>query len=142
MSVTYRSKIGLELAIPLSLVFIGVLIINLLDGKNWIIFAIIGILSAFITHLFMMTAYSIHDQRLLIKAGFVFKKTLDISSITLIRESRNLLSSPAASLDRLEIHYDEGSLIVVSPKEKKAFINALKAINPRIVLEMKEAKTK
>ena len=49
-----------------------------------------------------------------------------------------MISSAAASLDRLEILYDTFGSVLVSPKEKMGFIDQLKEINPSIEVKLKE----
>ena len=44
---------------------------------------------------------------------------IDIKSIRKIIETYNPLSSPAASIDRLEIFYNKFDSILISPKDKK-----------------------
>lgn len=50
-------------------------------------------------------------------------------------ETKSPLSSPATSLDRLEIMYNKNESIIISPKDRTGFINELKTINPGIEVE-------
>ena len=59
------------------------------------------------------------------------KTTVTINSIRKIKETNNPISSPAASLDRIEVFYGKQS-VIISPKQKTEFINHLLSINPRI----------
>lgn len=138
MKKVYNSKIGLELVIPLVLVFGMVLILTIGDKQNLI--GIITLLStiAFVVHMFLTTNYSIEGTKLTIKCGFVFNKTIDINSIKKISETNNLISSPATSLDRLEITYGKFDSVIISPKQKKEFINDLKIVNPNIEVKFKK----
>ena len=65
-----------------------------------------------------------HKNQLIITSG-PFKWRVDIESITSIKETRNPLSSPALSLDRLQISYGNNQTIMVSPKQKHEFLVAL-----------------
>ncbi|QDW21055.1 PH domain-containing protein [Flavobacterium sp. KBS0721] len=130
---TYKSKIGLELAIPLAVIF-GWMLYNGAHSKkaSMVLIAIVAI--AFIVHMFSTTGYTVDKDSLRIKCGFFIDKSIIISGIQKISETYNPLSSPAASLDRLRITY-RGGEILISPREKRDFINDLTRINPDIVVE-------
>lgn len=127
----YRSKIGAELVIPLTVILGGIfrlfLVENILAGM-----LIISIIILFIGHMFYTTRYFIEKNSLRIVCGFFFDKTIDINQIASIKETNNAVSSPAVSLDRLEIRYHGLETVIVSPKNKSAFIQHLQRINPNI----------
>ena len=50
-------------------------------------------------------------------------RTIPINAIKSIVKSRNIISSPAWSLDRLEIKYGDNKTVLVSPKNKAAFLS-------------------
>ena len=52
--------------------------------------------------------------------------------IKTIRPTRNPLSSPAMSLDRLELQFKNGEKIMISPKDKVGFKKRMKSINAEI----------
>ena len=83
----------------------------------------------------MTTTYTIQGNALKVKAGFLFRRTIDITSIKKIEETRNPMSAPAASLDRLDIQYGSFDNVIVSPKDKAGFIEALCALNPAIKVQ-------
>ncbi|UOQ70899.1 PH domain-containing protein [Hymenobacter cellulosilyticus] len=96
--------------------------------------ALLSVLAAagFIAHVLMTTRYTITGDSLHIKSGVLYSTTLPISSIRRVAETHNLLSSPAASFDRLEIAYNRYDSVVISPREKAAFIAHLRTLNPAI----------
>jgi hypothetical protein len=135
---TYRSKPGPELIIPIVVIVGGVGFI-MVYNQVWVgLLIIIGVL-AFIVHLFLSTYYQIDDAVLKIRCGFLFNKTVSIETIRKISETNSSLSSPATSLDRLEIIYNKFDTIMVSPKDKKGFIKHLTNLNPDIEVHL-EAK--
>lgn len=140
MPTTYKSKIGLELLIPIGLVLGGTFLLFLLGEPKWIGLAIILPVIVFTAHLFATTNYTIDGEQLIVKSGFVVNKTIEIYSIKKIIETNNPVSSPATSMDRLEITYGKFDSIVISPKEKLAFIEHLKRINSNIEVKFKERK--
>ncbi|WP_421385008.1 PH domain-containing protein [Bacillus salacetis] len=87
------------------------------------------------------TYYEIKGKTLKVVAGPI-RYNIEISSIKSVRPSRNPLSSPALSLDRLEIQYSNPTgkvetrnswrTVLISPKDKEEFIQGLLNINPNI----------
>lgn len=84
----------------------------------------------FFESLLRSTYYLIEGDTLVIRSSFL-KWRVPIARIRSVTPTRNPLSSPALSLDRLSILYD-GKQILVSPQDKQRFIEALRAINPAI----------
>ena len=74
--------------------------------------------------LLLATHYTITGENLKIQSG-PFSWVIAINEITTIKETRNPLSSPALSLDRLQIFYKGGKSVMVSSKNKQAFLNAI-----------------
>jgi hypothetical protein len=133
---TYKSKIGFELIIPLSIIFGWMLYDGIINEKlNMILIALAVIV--FVSHMFYTTEYIISNETLRIKCGFLINTAVNIKDIRKISETYNIMSSPAASLDRLEIIYNNES-ILISPKDKKDFVGTLKAINPNIETEYRK----
>ena len=131
----FKSKIGLEFVIPVSLTIISVSLSmaseSLLAGL--IFFVVFG---AFILYLAFNTYYYIANETLIIRCGF-FTNKIEIKSIRKISETRGLVSSPALSMDRLEIMYNKFDSILVSPKDKTGFIKVILDNNPEIALKLK-----
>jgi len=80
--------------------------------------------------LILQTDYSLVDGTLLIRSG-PFRWKVPVAAIRSIVPTRNPLSSPALSLDRLQIDYGPGKSIMVSPQDKQAFIDAIQAHKSR-----------
>ena len=74
--------------------------------------------------LFYTTHYAVKDEVLQIQSG-PFKWTIPIASINQVVETRNPLSSPALSLRRLKIVYDNNKSVMVSPKNRDEFLVAI-----------------
>ncbi|CAH0994930.1 hypothetical protein EMA8858_01045 [Emticicia aquatica] len=128
----YQSKIGIELIIPVIIVFGGILLITVNKKTTWIEIVILLLVIFFIIHLFVATYYIIEGNKLTIKCGFIFTQTIDILTIKKISETNNPLSSPATSLDRLEIAFGKYDSILISPKHKHEFISDITSINSDI----------
>ena len=83
---------------------------------------------------FRSTYYTVEGSTLIVKSAFMTWR-IDIHHIEDVTPTRNPMSSPALSLDRLEIRYRrDGRLrtILVSPAEKRRFLEALRAVSPTI----------
>lgn len=104
----------------------------------WLGIAINLATGLFIVYTFNNTKYTIDGSVLHVKCGFLYKKDIEIQSIKKIEESRSLLSSPAASMDRLEILFNQYDSILISPKEKHEFIYELLKINPAIEVKYRK----
>ena len=76
------------------------------------------------TWLLRATYYEVGADTLRVVCG-PFRRKIPISEITSVRPSRNPLSSPALSLDRLRIDYGK-RFVLVSPADKSGFVAALK----------------
>lgn len=132
---TFRSKIGLEIALPVYFLLSFIFIMVMRDGANWIVAGIFILVFMFFTHILFSTYYVIEDEVLHVRCGFLYYSRIDIKTINKITETRNIISSPATSIDRMEILYSKYSSVLVSPKDKDGFIEALKTINPAIEIK-------
>jgi hypothetical protein len=135
----YKSQLGLELIIPMSLLFGIGLYMSFMD-KKWTALFIILVSISFICYLFTSIKYTIEKENLNIKCGFLTNQNIDINTIYKISETYNPLSSPAGSIDRLEIKYNKFESVLISPKDKNAFINDLILVNPNIEVQYRRDK--
>jgi len=87
----------------------------------------------FILYLAYSTEYVFENEILKIKCGFLYCRSIKVSRIKSVSKTNNLIASPAASLDRIEIKYDEYGVLAISPKNKDAFVKNLLEVNPNII---------
>ncbi|MPQ48784.1 hypothetical protein GCQ56_17415 [Marinifilum sp. N1E240] len=132
--IKYHSKIGTGILIFLIGILGGLTVITIYY-EAWLGVVIIGSVGVFIGYIFSSTQYIIHDQILNIKSGFVVNISIQISAIKSVTKSRNPISSPANSFDRIEIRYNKYDTILISPRNQKVFIQDLKEANPSIELK-------
>ena len=132
----YNSKIGLEILLPLILSMGGASICLGLNAQ-WLGVLVLTIITLLIYVLFKTTYYTIDENKLIIRSFFIVNKKVNVQSIKIVRESRNPISAPAASLDRLEVISTVDS-VLISPKDKNAFIEEITTINPRIKVVYKK----
>jgi Na+/melibiose symporter-like transporter len=96
--------------------------------------AMVLVVVSFVAWLFLTTKYRVENGILTVRCG-PLRWTIPIRDIDSVTATRNHLSSPALSLDRLQIHYRSGTRendILVSPDDKQGFIAALRASNAMI----------
>lgn len=132
----YRSKIGLGLVAFVGIVLLIVFAIMIVN-QIWVGFLINLLATSFIFYTLLTTQYIISKDSLRIQSGFLYDETLTINNIISITETRNPSSSPAASLDRLELKLKNSYSILISPKEKNEFIDHILQINPAIIINVK-----
>lgn len=136
MTKKYSSKVSYGLLIAVFIVFFSPLILNLIKSGinlNLILISLfLLIIFGLITHMFLKTVYTIEENKLKIKCGFISYKPIEIQEIREISKSSNIISSPAPSFDRIEIKYGKFEEMIISPKDKFEFAKYLTSINPNI----------
>ena len=137
----YYSKISYTLLIVIFIVFFGPLIPNIIhEGlSNNMIMITLGLFVVYglILHMFFNTTYTIDQKMLHIRCGFFRYKPINIMNMKKISKSSSIVSSPAASFDRIEITYDKFDELIISPKHKLKFTADLQKINPNLINTLK-----
>jgi hypothetical protein len=104
----------------------------LTPGKGQIIIMIAVIL--FIGWIWFGTGYEILENELKIRCG-PFRQRIPLQEINEIKRTRSPLSSPACSLDRMEIKYRKSKRVMISPADKENFIKTIIEKSPHIQLD-------
>lgn len=89
--------------------------------------------SAFIVWIFRTTFYVITSDALIVHAGPI-RRTVPLRLVQRLRATHNPLSSPALSLDRIEVTYGS-KRVLISPQDKRDFVSAVMKRAPAVVLE-------
>lgn len=129
--VRYKSKIGWIQAI-IMLFLLLVAVYQWLKSPVSIGPVFLLLPSFFIGYIFLTTYYEVGNGVLRVKSGFLLNRSIPISAIIKIEATKNPISAPAASLDRLEVFYNKYESVIISPKGKRAFISHMKQLNPKI----------
>ena len=133
----FRSKVD-GWFIPMMVIsFVG-LVVGLggvmLSPMPWSLRVILSIAIVAIMYLLVAvsrnTYYEIVGTDLLVRSG-PLKWTIPIAEIQDITPSRNILSAPALSLDRLKIRFGKRAFILVSPEDKEGFLRAIREAQAR-----------
>ena len=101
-------------------------------GKGQLIIMIAVIL--FVGWIWFGTGYEISENELKISCG-PFRQRIPLHEIREIKRTRSPLSSPACSLDRMEIKYGKSKRVMISPVDKEGFIKMLIGKSPQILLD-------
>ena len=130
----FKSKVdwwmaAIFLVVPISMIY------GVITEPDALLMLFTTIMIVLLATLFFGTKYVIEDGELLVYGG-IYKKTIPIEQILSLRPSKNPLSAPAMSIDRIEITYNNSfsEVILVSPKDKEEFVKMLLEINPNIKL--------
>lgn len=100
--------------------------------------AVSVVVAAPVVWIFTATAYFVTDTELIVRSG-PLRIVVKLEAIQRIRSTATLLSSPALSLDRLEVQYAKRSAVVISPADKAGFVAAIQRRVPGVVVELKTA---
>ncbi len=136
---TYKSKINVTLLIFVTLCLVVLPVLPLLIGsatasEMWFIAIYCPLAIAFEAYLYTSTYYTIGSDTLTVKSILLCEK-ININDITKISHTRTWLSAPALSLNRIELRYNRGHAIVISPRNESCFISQLRTINPSIEIQ-------
>ena len=131
----YRSRISIILAVimGISCIIFTVATFRVIE-KSILLFLALNILYWGVIYICLDIKYFIKENNLIIKSGFIKMSSIDINQIKSIEKSNNILSSPAASLNRISIKYGKYDDILVSPRNQEDFIQELLKINSEIKL--------
>lgn len=131
MTKIYKSRIGIELILILGSTFGSIAVVMAVSGDYSAILINVFV-AAVIGYVLWKTEYVISNTNLNVKCSFFVNEDIDIMTIRKIKETYNPISAPAASIDRLEVFYNKWDSVLISPKQKSAFIDHLLQINRSI----------
>ena len=128
---TYRSKIDLWLVLMIAAAAVAAMasavqVFKVAPSASFVAIAVAGVATGLPLWIFMSTRYTLTPSELRVRSG-PFRWVVPLSEVHAVRPTRNPLSSPALSLDRLEIRYGRGRSLLISPSDKAAFVQALQS---------------
>lgn len=95
-----------------------------MNTENVIMFAVVAGATLLLIWIPLATYYEVDRTTLRIVSGPI-RWRIPITDITAVEETRSPISAPALSLDRLRIRYTNGKCIMVSPRDKAAFLKSI-----------------
>jgi hypothetical protein len=99
-------------------------------GISWLLI----LLLAGVVYSIVRTDYVVSQDRLRVRWGPI-RRSRPLSELTRLRASRSIESSPAWSLDRIEVGTTRGFWLLVSPADKAGFVRAVTARAPEVTLD-------
>jgi Bacterial PH domain len=137
MTTLFRSKVDGKLkAIGLSMPCIALIAIatspSFATRLLWL--PVIAVISGaiLVTWVVLSTYYEFAVDALMVHSG-PFSWRIRFKDISAVRESSSVRSGPALSMDRLEIAFDHGKALLISPADKAGFLAALYRRAPQLV---------
>jgi Mn2+/Fe2+ NRAMP family transporter len=131
MDRVFKSKVGWWYHLAILLIAAGCVASILKARIDAIIISLL--IAMLVIHILLNTWYKITEDGMLIAHCSIFpEKKIAISEISAIGSTVMPISSYALSLDRLIIYKSDKYWLLISPVDKKEFINQLKKINPTI----------
>lgn len=132
----FRSKVDALLLVP-ALVGFGLpllLVIGGLAEGRPLVGAIVPVVLLAATIPLLFISYELTDDEMIVRQGWL-RWRMPLARFRALRATRSIFSSPALSLDRIEIRTDRGLWLMVSPADKAGFVRAVRAKVPNVVLE-------
>lgn len=131
----YKSKVDLWILLLTDVIIIVpsvfVLVKYPLSLVHWGVVLVGAALPLLVVHYLMNNiSYEINDEFLVVRAKPLLIEHVRLSRITKVEKTSCILSAPAASLDRIKITYGR-SAVVISPKDKEAFVEDLRRACPQ-----------
>jgi len=126
----YRSKIDWWLVVLILAVF-GFPIVQGIQTKEYMLSIVFITLLAFFWILAITLKYKIEDEML-----SIWRTKINIKTIRKVYATRNPLSSPALSINRIAIVYNKYDEVLISPKDRADFIGELLKVNPNIEVKL------
>jgi membrane protein YdbS with pleckstrin-like domain len=130
MNQVFTSKISWWIFAPL-LSSLGFFLVLSFVQQRWGASLVVLAIVAFLVYLLVPTRYTITPEELVIESGPIHKR-VPLTSIISVTPTRNPISSPALSLDRLEVRYGKNDIVLISPADKTGFLTTLHQLNPAL----------
>jgi hypothetical protein len=126
----YRSKVDWWLVILILSVF-GFPIVQGIQTKEYMLSVVFIMLLSLFYILAITLKYKIEGEYL-----SIWRTKIDIKTIRKVYATRNPLSSPALSINRIAIVYNKFDEVLISPKDRADFIEELLKVNPNIEVKL------
>ncbi len=93
-------------------------------GGSFFLFSVLLVLTVFICWLWYTTWYDFGKEKLVVQCGWQ-RWDIFYDKIVSVKSTSNPISSPAFSLQRLEIRYAGNNSLLISPVRREEFMRAL-----------------
>jgi len=129
-SKTFRTAVdgwmgAILLSVPLIVIIVTVALALDKPDEVWVMLIVLAFLGALGWGVVWPITYTVGDTHLTIRAGRL-RTRIPFGDIIAVSPSKNILSSPALSMNRLKIAYGK-TWVLISPKDRAGFLDALEA---------------
>jgi hypothetical protein len=135
MNAVFRSKVDRQFKwIGLLMPCLALLVLCSAQPGNrlpWIPLGMVFLATLLVCWTLISTYYELQREQLVAHCG-PFSWRIPLAAISEVRVSNTLRSGPALSMDRLEILYQGGKVLVISPADKAGFMAALRQSAPNL----------
>jgi hypothetical protein len=137
MTTVFRSKVDGKLkAIGLVMPCVALVAIaaspQLATRAVWLPVSLMVLVAVIVVWVVLSTYYEF-DSNVLVAHSGPFSWRIPLKEISAVRESHSVRSGPALSMDRLEIAFGNGRVLLISPEDKAGFLAALHRRAPQLV---------
>jgi hypothetical protein len=136
MTAVFRSKVdGRLTAIGIAMPCVALAAVAAIPGPVtgvWWLSVIAGLLVATVVAWVVLATYYEFEGDVLVAHSGPFSWRIPLQEISAARESNSVRSGPALSMDRLEIAYGNGRVLLISPEDKAAFLAVLHRRAPQL----------
>jgi hypothetical protein len=110
----------------------AVIAAGIVDGRLSLWIVVLNVLLGVLLPAWLLlgTDYVLDQEHLKIRCG-PFRWSIPVREIRHVEPTRNPLSSPALSLDRLRIEYGNGKSLMISPRDTEQFLADLDALRKK-----------
>jgi len=126
----YKSKVDWWLVLIILGVF-GYPIVEGIVSKEYMLSVVFSGILLLFYFLVRTLRYKIDGEKLII-----WRTEIDIKTIRKVYATKNPLSSPALSINRIAIVYNKYDEILLSPENRKDFVEELLKVNPNIEVKI------
>lgn len=130
-AVVFHSRIAPWFTISV-LIPVGIMVYIFFQEPWYAAFILLPLL-VLILPIYFRTYYRLHPiDGLIVRCGLFYRKTFDLKQLKSIKYTSNPLSSPALSLRRLELKFDNSETIMISPESREDFIAEIHKYKPEV----------
>lgn len=132
MEIEFKSKVDIWLPLLISILILPLLFL-LYKNKDFIFILLLMAYGGIMIYIYSFK-YIICGDKLKVYNSFILLNTYDLNDVVLLKKTHSIISSPASSLDRLQLIFINGKNLIISPVDKKKFIEQVLLVNPRVNL--------
>jgi hypothetical protein len=137
MKATFRSKVDSNLKVAgLAMPCVVLVAIGTNARHNGAVLVLLAAMTALVAAVVVWTVLSTYYEftsDVLVAHSGPFSWRIPLEEISNVRESHSVRSGPALSMDRLELTWGTGRVLLISPEDKAGFLAVLHRRAPQLI---------